>query len=123
MNMTAFFIFLSSFFPLGITEMQSKVCVSKILEVKQGENLTVVMNSNPPTGYVWIWDKTGQSGNVDSVGHKYEKLITGLAAYGGIETWTFKAIAKGTTVLKFCYVRPWDIGRPAQSKEVVVVVN
>ena len=49
---------------------------------------------------------------------------TPMVGAGGVENWTFKALAKGETTISMEYSRPWEGGeKAAQTFELTVVVN
>src|SRR5450830_992518 len=42
---------------------------------------------------------------------------------GGTDTFTFKAVGKGTTTISLAYARPWESVPPAQTRTITVTVN
>jgi predicted secreted protein len=46
------------------------------------------------------------------LGEKYDEDNSGGVGVGGVETWTFQAMAKGATTLLFEYARPFEKNVP-----------
>lgn len=91
--------------------------------VKENESFKIELLANPSTGYAWYIAKRDGRACVDSVGHSYQKSVVGMPSVGGKEVWEFKGVLKGTATLTFYYKRPWEKGKPALVKEIVVEVN
>lgn len=122
--MTNFFglvAFLATLTPLNANE--SKGCLMPSYVVKENETFKVGLLSNPSTGYAWYIAKKEGNSNVDSVGHSYEKSAAGIPSLGGKEIFEFKAISKGTAKITLYYMRPWEKGKPAQVKDIIVEVD
>lgn len=77
-------------------------------EVKE-DLLTVTLEENPTTGYMWnhTFDKEGilELQNDDYTPTATSDKVVGS---GGNHSWIFKGIAEGKTVLTFKYYRPWE---------------
>jgi predicted secreted protein len=95
---------------------------SRSYVVKENEFIKIELLANPSTGYAWFIAKRGGRTCVDSVGHAYNGVV-GMPSVGGKEIWEFKGVSRGTTTLTFYYKRPWEQGKPALVKEIVVEVN
>jgi len=90
--------------------------ISKEVEIAVGSSLIVTLGSNATTGFQWsesaqISDQTV----LQQIEHKYmapEAKDDKPPASGtpGQETWTFKALEKGTSVISIEYSRPWEGG-------------
>ncbi|MCK4387345.1 MAG: protease inhibitor I42 family protein [Dehalococcoidia bacterium] len=100
--------------------------ISKEVEVAVGDSFTVTLCSNPTTGFQW--SETAQISDqtvLQPVDHKFvppEK--TGVEGAPGQETWTFKALEKGTSVISMEYSRPWEGGeKGAWTFNLTVVVK
>ena len=78
------------------------------LQVTQGDELVISLESNPTTGYSWAESKSSQASDVlQLVSKKYESESDAIGA-GGIETWTYKAVGAGTANLELDYLRPFE---------------
>ena len=95
--------------------------------VKAGDTVQVKLRSNRTTGYSWaeIKDKTDAK-ILKSDGGNYEVNAhpEGMVGVGGVETFTFTAVAPGKTEIALGYARPWEKDKePAQSFKATVVVE
>ncbi len=100
--------------------------ISKEVEVAVGDSFAVTLCSNPSTGFQW--SETAQISDqavLQLVDHKFmppEK--TGVEGAPGQETWIFKALEKGTSVISMEYSRPWEGGeKGAWTFNLTVVVK
>lgn len=77
--------------------------------LKVGDTLTVVLNSNPSTGYSWKVSAVDEK-VLQPVGEPQFSLgsKTPVPGAGGTQTFTFNAVGKGKTTLTLIYVRPWE---------------
>jgi len=87
----------------------------------------VKLRSNRTTGYSWaeLKDKTDTK-VLKSDGGSYEVNAhpEGMVGVGGVETFTFTAVAPGRTEIALGYARPWEKDKePAQSFKATVVVE
>lgn len=82
---------------------------SGAIETKVGETFIIKLESNPTTGYLWRLAEPAPK-IVEKVSNVYKATDTQgkIVGSGGIEEWTFKAIAKGKVTITFEYVRPWE---------------
>ena len=95
--------------------------------VKAGDTIQIKLRSNRTTGYSWaeIKDKTDAK-VLKSDGGNYEVNAhpEGMVGVGGVETFTFTAVAPGRTEIALGYARPWEKDKePAQSFKATVVVE
>lgn len=79
-----------------------------------GEQFIVKLESNATTGYQW-----GITGSLDpKVVKKVKSLYIpsktsgNIAGAGGVEEWTFQAVAKGKAVIKMGYARSFEKNVP-----------
>ncbi len=79
------------------------------IETKVGESFMIKLESNVTTGYSWRLAEL-KPGIVEKVNNIYVQNQTDgrMVGSGGIEEWTFKAIAKGKVIITLEYVRPWE---------------
>ena len=84
----------------------------KNLILRQGDQLTVTLSTNPTTGY--SWSVVGKSqGLLKQVGESrfvQSRHRPGMVGVGGCQVWTFLAVATGKTTLGFSYARSWEHG-------------
>jgi inhibitor of cysteine peptidase len=97
------------------------------IELAVGETLNVTLESNPTTGFSWALAANSDESVLQEIDHEYvanEAGETPMVGSGGVEDWTFKALAKGETTISMEYSRPWEGGeKAAQTFELTVVVN
>ena len=91
------------------------ISLSRIIELSVNDSFTVTLCSNRTTGFEWseiaeINDQT----ILDQTDHEYTPPEGNLAGAAGEETWTFKALKKGTTEVIMEYSRPWEGGEQAE---------
>lgn len=97
--------------------------ISSKAEVGVDGVLTIGLCSNPTTGFQW--PELAEIGDVlvvEQVDHEFTPPAAGTAGASGKDTWTFKAIKKGTTTISMEYSRPWEGGEKAEWTYVLTVV-
>jgi predicted secreted protein len=82
------------------------------IEAKAGDTFTIPLEANHTTGYSWRLAQTPDPAILKQAGEKYEEDNSGGVGAGGVETWTFQAMAKGTVTLVFEYARPFEKNVP-----------
>ena len=101
----------------------------KEIALKKGEEFSIKLDENPTTGFSWHY--TIENENVISMILDEYKInstdsttaqnttITdtdpGAVGTGGVHTWNFRAVNKGTTSITFQYLRAWDKQEVAQT--------
>ena len=97
--------------------------ISTNTEVRVDGVITVVLCSNPTTGFQW--SELAEIGDVlvvEQVDHEFTPPAAGTAGASGKDTWTFKSLKKGTTTISMEYSRPWEGGEKAEWTYVLTVV-
>jgi predicted secreted protein len=82
------------------------------IESKVGDTFTIPLEANHTTGYSWRLAQTPDPAILKQAGEKYEEDNSGGVGAGGVETWTFQAMARGTVTLVFEYARPFEKNVP-----------
>ena len=77
----------------------------RVINLAVGQSYTVVLDSNPTTGY--SWKATYDGSKLELVAQEFTPASTALGA-AGQEHIEFKALAKGTSEVNFAYQRPWE---------------
>ncbi|MEX0973913.1 MAG: protease inhibitor I42 family protein [Bacillota bacterium] len=88
------------------------------IEVKLNGVFTVVLESNPSTGYAWVPKTEGQPFELVS-----EEYRAGLDAIGaaGVQVFKVKALQAGSFKLRFDYARSWEEQSANQAEFTIVV--
>ncbi len=93
--------------------------------VKKGDEVKLMLESNPSTGFKWNFDEKPDENILLVTGYEYipdsnDEIIDGA---GGKEVWTFKAVNTGTAVMYLSYSRPWESVPSAKNFKVKVIVE
>jgi predicted secreted protein len=94
-----------------------------IIKMKTGDNLEIILEGNPTTGY--IWEKVEGDNTVLSLQGNYKFTpARQLAGSGGKFVFTFLGAAPGKTKLHLIYHRTFEKGAvPAKSFAIIVIVQ
>ncbi|MFH1524254.1 MAG: protease inhibitor I42 family protein [Chloroflexota bacterium] len=93
----------------------------KTLKVKTGDQIVIMLEGNPSTGYTWE-AKDLDVGTFQQVGEtQFKSSSPGSTGAGGTLTLTFKALRAGTSTLALIYHRPWETDVEPQSTFAVTV--
>lgn len=97
----------------------------RILHVDKGDTFTVLLPSNPTTGFSWDFSEPLHDKNVMILrGDEYIRPNEQLCGAPGKRSLTFLAEGSGRTELKLVYRRPWEKDKqPAEKFNVTVVVK
>ena len=91
------------------------------VEVALGGNVMLRLDANPSTGYSWkIEDLNEKILPLTSKDYQQNEAPEGMVGVPGVETFSFKAIKKGETILTLVYSRGGDI---AEDFQVTVTVK
>jgi inhibitor of cysteine peptidase len=87
-----------------------------------GQRFAVELDGNPTTGY--SWQLTADPGAQVRLLDEGFAPSGGQIGSGGVQRFTFEAIATGSTTLAFGYVRPWETGvAPVKTAQFPVTVK
>ncbi len=78
------------------------------IRVPPGEEFSIVLESNPSTGFRWKMTLPEEQRTVKFLGSEHvasQKVMPGVP---GEEVFTFKAMIPGETKVDFVYARPWE---------------
>lgn len=89
----------------------------------EGDKLTITLEENPTTGYVWTL-KVGTENIVALESDEYIATQTSenIVGSGGNHIWNFKGVSPGETVLTFKYYRPWEKEDTAIETRIFTVI-
>lgn len=99
----------------------------KPISLKKGESeFTIVLESNPSTGYAWFLAPYPEN-FLTLTSHKYHRDKAAKPGTAGEESWTFEVspkAQKGPMVfsISFVYMRTWEADK-AQSAEVIILTQ
>jgi len=108
----------------GLTDVAlDRSAAGSTVELRQGQGLTITLQGNPTTGYVWELVPGYQS--ILAVHGKPQFTPAGSKpGAGGVYRFDFQAERPGKVQLKIIYHRTFDKeSAPAESFEVTVVVG
>lgn len=90
-----------------------------------GDEVTIILQANPSTGYQWEIDPAANGAEVvDQVGEAPFEAATDKPGSGGKQTFTFKASAEGSALLRLKYWRSFEPDTaPLRTFEVNVTVE
>ena len=93
------------------------------VELQPGDQLGIVLDGNPTTGYGWELAAVDERVLLPLAGPVYQ-AHSDAAGSGGVFAFRFSAVKPGQTALRLVYRRRWEKRkRPVASYEVVVVVR
>ncbi len=89
---------------------------SQIIKVKKGNSFSVVLDSNPTTGYQWMYLMDPKEEKVKLVKSSYivNPSKPKMVGVGGKQTLIFKAVKTGETRIILEYVRSFEPKNPAK---------
>jgi predicted secreted protein len=95
------------------------------IQAQAGREFTIVLESNPTTGY--HWDIVGELDGavVEFVSQEYQSTSApGLVGGGGLDVWTFKAVGAGEATITLGHFPPSnDPVDPAETQTFTVNVK
>ncbi len=94
------------------------------ITTKPGGDFSIVLDSNPTTGYGWSVDGDVDGGIVKMRGRDFHRPRKRLAGASGADVFRFRAVGRGETVVFFCYARPWEKGvEPIRKAAFLIMVR
>ena len=91
------------------------------IKVKNGDTFSVVLHSNPTTGYSWQVDFDSNYVRLTDSGYVTSNPI--LIGSSGNETFEFLAVKSGQTEITFSYMRPWESKPPLDTRVFKIVIG
>jgi predicted secreted protein len=88
------------------------------ISIKKDQEFNLYLKSNPTAGYEWI--PIFNASNVKLVSHSF-KPSSMLMGASGRDTFVFKGMSLGTTLIKMLYKRSWENNSVAEKKFVVSI--
>jgi inhibitor of cysteine peptidase len=81
---------------------------SQGIEVGVGGQFTIVLESNPTTGYKWEADFDNNLLKLVKSDYKQSEAKPGMVGVGGKEYFTFEGLNKGNAKITMTYKRAWE---------------
>ena len=99
-------------------QLEAPAIVSKEIELNTGDTVTIMLCSNPTTGFEWEEAQISDSAVLELVERNYEpgegaKQDPPVPGSGGTEVLTLQALDAGKSSLTMEYSRPWEGGQKA----------
>lgn len=82
------------------------------VSLKPGEQATIILDSNPTTGYSWELTSAPDTAVVRIVSDTYVPPAQQIPGAGGKQEIRIEGVAAGTATLEFGYRRPWETDVP-----------
>ncbi|MGC9384854.1 MAG: protease inhibitor I42 family protein [Kosmotogaceae bacterium] len=100
---------------------EEQLLQSLTINAEVGDNLLVVLEENPSTGYTWEYEIS----NTGVVSLKNEKTLHKAERPGAPATkqWTFNALSEGCALIEFKLHRSWENTRPVEEHYYIVNVK
>jgi inhibitor of cysteine peptidase len=96
----------------------------KTIQCSVDEEFSIVLDSNPTTGYQWQLARPTDEKTLNLIDKKYKAPKPQLAGAGGQEVWSFKALSAGKTTIVFEYRRPWEKEKgPVKSMSFIINIQ
>lgn len=92
------------------------------IHVRVGEEFSIILKSNPSTGFTWQLAEPLDKSILRLVGSEYKARKPALIGSGGEEIWIFKALSKGRAFISMEYNRQWEKDVPP-AKRMIFTVN
>lgn len=94
------------------------------IDADVGEEIVVELAANPTTGYEWQLTDSLDVAVVEKVSQDYaqDSGSEDAVGAGGKDTWTFKAVAAGTTTIQLDYLRTFEENSTTNTFSVTVRV-
>ena len=95
----------------------------EIIKIKKGDTFSIVLGSNPSTGYQW--ELEFDSEYIQLANKKHTPSALGVLGAGSEDTFEFFALKSGKTKITFSYLRPWlkDEKSALQKKVFKVIIE
>jgi inhibitor of cysteine peptidase len=121
-KITALYLIVISTLGIAVSA-QNYESSNRIIEANIGQTFTIIIASNPTTGYQWKLAQSLDEKIIKFVGSRYIAAKKRLIGSGGKEEWVFKAVGKGVATIILEYNRPWEGDTTAKKVIFNVIVR
>ncbi|MBU2102918.1 MAG: protease inhibitor I42 family protein [Candidatus Omnitrophota bacterium] len=103
------FLFLASSFLASavLLAQEAPLTPAVTITAKRGKTFSITLESNATTGYQWQLQPLDTT-LIKFLHTKYRKNKSRRLGASSKETWTFRAMDRGTATIKLHCVRPWE---------------
>jgi inhibitor of cysteine peptidase len=106
----------------ALTINADKTYDGREINLRVGDGVKLSLEENPTTGYRWEFLVKPEAVCV-VVSDAYVAGGGGVGS-GGVHNWVFRAVDRGTSVIRLAYRRPWEKDvAPAQTFTLTVVIR
>jgi inhibitor of cysteine peptidase len=88
-----------------------------------GEQLVIQLASNPASGYTWMPAGHPDPLVITLMASDFEPDSAVAAGTGGYHRWTFRAVGRGSTTVRFHYGRTWEQAPPERTATFTILVR
>jgi len=96
---------------------------TQTLVAKSGQTFDIVLPANSSTGYRWKITSDLDASLVQSVEESYFSQQPVMPGSGGVDVWTFSALAPGETSIEFGYFPPGNPDQPDKTVTFAVSIE
>lgn len=93
------------------------------IKVPPGEEFSIVLGSNPSTGFLWKMTLPEEQRTVKLLGSAYVTSQEMMPGAPGEDVYKFKAMIPGETKADFVYKRPWETKAAPERKIFTILVQ
>lgn len=86
----------------------------KTIWVPLNDLLLITLESNPTTGYDWIFSVAPDSRILKLLKFYQEVINPNIVGSPSLEHWLYEAVGEGTTRIELVYKRPWEMTVPPE---------
>ena len=92
------------------------------IRVAVGMEFSIILESNPTTGYSWKFSAALNEKVIQLVGDEFLPPDNLRKGAPGEQLWTFRRVGDGSTTISLEYLRPWEKGKtPARVVTFTVI--
>ncbi len=92
----------------GAVKKYTEANSGSTIELKAGDEINIVLESDESTGYVWSQADGMDTRVVEKVSDQYYASTSDKAGAPGEHTWIYKALEQGETKIKLNLGKPWE---------------
>jgi inhibitor of cysteine peptidase len=94
-----------------------------IIRVTVKMEFSIILESNPTTGYSWTFSNPLDTKVIDLTGDEFISPDNLRKGAPGKQLWTFRVVGEGETAISLEYIRPWEKGKPPVRAQTFTVIS